>query len=273
MTDHYFETDFVKMHYYKFGNGPEYMLCFHGFGMHGKQFRILEEKLGHKYTFIGFDLLFHKQTELKDERLEVIKKGITKQQLAEVITQFCAYENIDKFSVIGYSMGTHYATGLVEEMPERIKEYIVAAPSCLNPGAVIRFFGKHPVGNKMLEKLILSEKAALNLLRLFKGLRLIDANVRDILFKEVNTPKLRFALYASFTSLKRFETDEAKLIQALTTHGIKSIFIFGKRDRNYLPKIGNGFFRKYTPTEVVVLDENHEMINQNFATRLASLLS
>lgn len=272
MTDHYFENSFIKLHYYKFGKGPTPMLCFHGFGMHGKQFRVLEEKLGHHYTFWGFDLLFHKQTVLKDSSLDTLKKGVTKKQLKEVIHAFCEHEHITSFSVIGYSMGTHYATALVEEMPERIKEYIVAAPSSLNPGAIARFFGKNKIGNKILEKLILSEKAALNLLSLFKRLRLIDAVVRDILFKEVNTPELRFALYASFTSLRRFETDENKFIHALKVHQIKSIFIFGKRDKNYLPAIGKAFFKKYKPTALIILDENHEMINQNFASRLADLL-
>ena len=35
MTDHYFENDWVTLHYYKFGNGPKVMLGFHGYGMHG----------------------------------------------------------------------------------------------------------------------------------------------------------------------------------------------------------------------------------------------
>lgn len=273
MTNHFFENSFIKLHYYKFGTGTTNMLCFHGFGMHGKQFKILEEKLGHKYTFWGFDLLFHKQTILKDSSLDTIKKGVTKKQLADVVNAFCEYERITSFSVIGYSMGTHYATGVVEEMPERVKEYIVAAPSSLNPGGIIRFFGKNKIGNKILEKLILNEKATLNLLSLFKRLRIIDASVTDILYKEVSTPELRFALYASFTSLKRFETNEDRLINGLKTHQIKSIFIFGKRDKNYLPTIGDEFFKKYKPTEIIILDETHEMINQNFATRLADLLS
>jgi len=272
MTDHYFENSFIKLHYYKFGKGAEHMLCFHGFGMHGKQFRILEEKLGHKYTFWGFDLLFHKETSIKDQCLPTIKKGLTKKQLADVFTEFCLHQHIDQFSVIGYSMGTHYATVLAEEMPERIKEYIVAAPSSVEPGAIIRFFSENRLGNKIIEKLILSEKATLNLLSLFKRLRLIDSVVRDILFKEVNTPELRFAIYACLTYLRPLETDENKLIHALTTHQIKSIFIFGKKDKNYLPSIGDAFFKKYTPTKIVILDENHEMINPAFASTLADLL-
>lgn len=272
MTEHYFENSFIKLHYYKFGNGPEHMLCFHGFGMHGKQFRVLEEKLGHKYTFWGFDLLFHKETELKDNSLPTIKKGISKDQLAAVFIEFCASEQIDSFSVIGYSMGSHYATVLVEKIPERIKEYLVAAPSSIEPGPVIRFFSENRVGNKIIEKLLMSEKATLSLLSLFKRLRIIDAVSRDILFKEVNTPALRFAIYGCLTYLRPLETDESRLINALDAHNIKSYFFFGKRDKNFLPSIGDAFFKKFTPTKIIALDENHEMINEHFASHLARLL-
>lgn len=273
MTDHYFENDFIKLHYYKFGNGPKNMLCFHGFGMHGKQFKVLEDKLGHLYTFWGFDLPFHKQTVLKDQSIPTIKKGYTKTQLTNTIVAFCAHEHITSFSVIGYSMGTHFATILVEEIPERVNEYIVAAPSSLNPGRLIRFFSKNKIGNKILEKLILNGKATISLLNLFKKLRFIDAEVRTILYNEVATPELRLAMYGCFTSLRRLETNEDKLIQSLNAYHIKSIFIFGKRDRNYLPTIGKAFFKKYKPTEVIILDENHEMINKNFAAKLADLLA
>ena len=43
---------------------------------------------------------------------------------------------------------------------------------------------RYCLSNKLLEKLMLSEKATLNLLSVFKKLRLIDAVGRDILFKE-----------------------------------------------------------------------------------------
>ena len=74
MTDHYFENALVKLHYYKFGNGPQIMLCFHGYGMHGKQFKILEgTALASKYTFYGFDLFFHR---LQIERRRFLHRRI-----------------------------------------------------------------------------------------------------------------------------------------------------------------------------------------------------
>ncbi|RVU01398.1 alpha/beta hydrolase [Mucilaginibacter limnophilus] len=272
MTDYYFENGLVKLHYYKFGEGPQPMLCFHGFGMHGKQFISLEPALGKKYTFYGFDLFFHKQTKLHDQSLAAVKKGISKQELAALIIDFCAHLHINRFSVIAYSMGTHYATAVTEILGRRIDEYILAAPSSVYPGAIIRLFSKNKTGNKLLEKLVLSKRALINMLNAIKFLRLIDKVGRNILYNEIATAELRFNFYACFTYLRFLETNEEKLIKSLTENNIRSIFIFGKRDKMYPPTIGKAFFAKLKQAEVVILDENHEMINQNFVSTLSRLL-
>jgi len=248
------------------------MLCFHGYGMHGKQFISLEPALGNKYTFIGFDLFFHKETKLQDQTLTAVKSPITKKAFAGLIAEFCAFENIGRFSVIGYSMGSHFATVVVEEIGERVDEYIVAAPSSINPGLLIRAFSKYKLGNKLLERFTQSERALINVLNFSKRLGLIDDVGRNILYKEIDTPELRFILYASFTYLRLFETDEGKLIQVLVKQNIRSIFIFGKRDAMYPPRIGKKFLKKLPKAEVIILDKNHEMIDKDFIAALSGLL-
>ena len=89
-----------------------------------------------------------------------------------------------------------------------VNEYIISAPSSVNPGVLIRYFSKNRIGNKLLEKLVLNEKALLTMLRLFKGLGLVDKVSHDILCKEVSTAELRFNLYACFTYLRFLETDD-----------------------------------------------------------------
>jgi len=272
MTDHYFENEFVNLHYYKYGSGPKTMLCFHGYGMHGKQFKILESSLGEKYTFYGFDLFFHKETRLKDQSLWAIKKGITKKELAALVVEFCRFENIDRFSVIAYSMGTHYATVVTEELGDLVDEYIVAAPSCLNPGRVIPFFSRNKLGNKVLEKLTLHKSALINMLKLFKGVRIINSEAYNILYKEIGTPELRFNCYACFTYLRFFDTNNNLLLKIFDERNIKTIFIFGKRDQSFPPGIGQAFIDKIKNAEVVILDEGHEMIKRDFVNALNRLL-
>ena len=249
------------------------MLCFHGFGMHGKQFRDLESELGNKYTFWGFDLFFHKATKLKGQSLATVKTGLTKRALAKFILDFCIAHNINRFSVIGYSMGSHYATTIAEELPEMINEYIVAAPSSIKPGNIIRFFSRNKVGNKIIEKISLSKDAMVRLLNIFQRTRLIDDEGHGILLKEIETHELRFNLYASLTYLRFLTTDEAKLISALNNHPIRSIFIFGRGDKSYPLSIGKTFLPHIKNAEILNLNEGHEMINKRFAKVLGDLLS
>ncbi len=174
-----------------------------------------------------------------------------------MILAFCRHEKIGSFSVIGYSVGSHYATAVVEELPAMVGAYIIAAPSSINPGMLIQFFGKIKAGNKDLEKLMLSEKAMTRIISFFKWSRFIDATGRDILHKEVGTPELRVCLICFFfTYLRLLEADENKLIELLNLYKIKSIFIFGRYDKMYLPGIGKKFFSKFKPDEVIVLDES-----------------
>jgi pimeloyl-ACP methyl ester carboxylesterase len=272
LTSHFYNTDFVDLHYYKYGKGEEHMLCFHGFGMHGKQFIALEPNLGNKYTFWGFDLFFHKATRLKDQSLNTIKTGLTKKQLADFIMEFCNAHNIQRFSVVGYSMGTHYATAIVEELPEMINDYILAAPASINPGNVLRFFSRGKFGNRIIEKVSLSENAMFNLLKLLRKVRIIDAEGYRILLKEIETHELRFNLYANLTYLRFLLTDERKLIHALNSYSIRSVFIFGQRDSAYPLKMGKTFLAQIKNAEVFNLDEGHELINKRFAKVLGDLL-
>ncbi len=273
MTSHYFENELVKMHYYQFGNGKKAMLCFHGYGMHGKQFRHLEENLGNDYTFYGFDLFFHKQTRLIDESVINVKKGISKKELTNFFLRFCSSKSIDDFSVLAYSMGSFYACTLAEEAPERINELIIAAPASFKPGKVVTFLSRNKIGNVLLERLALSSNGMTGLLALLKKVNVIDKNAYEILYREIATPQLRFAFFACASYLRFLKLDTEKFLTALNHHQTKSIFIFGSRDKSYPAKIGQSIIPKIKQAKQLVLDENHDMINKNFAEKLAILLN
>lgn len=273
MTNHYFENQLVKMHYYQFGTGAKTMLCFHGFGMHGKQFRHLEELFGSEYTFYGFDLFFHKETKLKNESVANVKKGITKKELTHLFLAFCESKSIGKFSVIAYSMGSFYACTLAEETPERIEEFIVAAPASFEPGKIVTFLSRDKTGNKLLERLALSNSGMTGLLSLLKRIKVLDAKAYEILFREIATQQLRFAFFACATYLRFLKLDEQKFIAQLNKHQIKSIFIFGTRDKSYPAKIGRTVIPKIKLAKQLMIDENHDMVNKNFAQQLSALLN
>ncbi|HEX7366733.1 MAG TPA: alpha/beta hydrolase [Pelobium sp.] len=273
MINHYFENALVKLHYYQFGSGKKAMLCFHGYGMHGKQFKHLEASLGAEYTFYGFDLFFHKETKLADESIFNVKNGISKKRLTQLFLDFCESKGIENFSIIAYSMGSFYACTLVEEAPQRINELIVAAPASLKPGKIITFLSSNAFGNKLLEQLALRDNLMLGTLKLLKKIRIIDRKAYEILFREIATPELRFAFFACASYLRFLKLDAEKFVQQLNQHQIKSIFIFGKRDTSFPAKIGETIIPKIKLAKQIIIDENHDMVNNNFAQTLSTLLN
>jgi pimeloyl-ACP methyl ester carboxylesterase len=228
--------------------------------------------MGDQYTFYGFDLFFHKETILRDQSVTAVKKGISKSRLAALFKDFCEKTGVDRFSIIAYSMGSHYATSLVEEMPEQIEELFIAAPSSLKPGKIITFLSANRLGNKVFERMALSDRGMTGLLSVLKKIKIIDQKAYDILFREISTPDLRFSFYACTSYLRFLKLNAEKFIDKLNEHKIRSIFIFGERDRNYPPEIGEAVIPKINLARQLVINENHDMINRNFANVLSGLL-
>jgi hypothetical protein len=170
-------------------------------------------------------------------------------------------------------MGSHYATTLVEEIPERVNELFIAAPSSFKPGKIITFLSSNKIGNKLLERLALSNNGMTDLLSILKRIRAIDQEAYDILLREVATPELRFSFYACASYMRFLNLNVPKFIENLNQHQIKSIFVFGKRDKSYPSKIGNSIIPKIALGKQVIINEDHNMINLNLGHTLSEMLN
>ncbi len=251
----------VKLAYYKFGIGTKAMLCFHGFGMHGRQFSLLEKAYGQEYTFYGFDLYFHEQTELTSNSLDTVKKGLNKQLLSEIIEGFCVKNAILRFSMIAYSMGTHYASTLLEHIPGRIDLFIAIAPSFLKPARILTLLGQNKLANNVLKKLIFSHSGLENLLKLSRRLGMVDEKGYEILAKEIATPTLRYNFYACITYLRFLSLDSKTFIEKANLEKIRIIFIFGSTDTSYPSTMNDGVLEALDQSEKLIVSGGHELIN------------
>jgi pimeloyl-ACP methyl ester carboxylesterase len=272
MTDHFFSHKMVNLHYYKFGNGPKAMLCFHGYGMHGKQFSVLKDKFGDEFTFYGFDLFFHKETKLQDQSIKHIKKGLAKTDFCDLITSFCLDQNIDRFCVMSYSLGTHYATVLAEKESKRIDHLFILAPSFLKIQPVLKVCAENMIANLAFRKLFLSKYGISIALNFCKKTKVIDAKGHAILKKEMATPDLRYAFYANVTYLRHLLIKKDELIAALNAYNVKCHFLFGAKDKMYPEHLADEMIAKLNFASKTTLDEDHDMVNGNLPAKIHNLI-
>ena len=268
MTDHFFKHPLVNLHYYRFGTGPKIMLCFHGLGMHGKQFTVLEKELGTEYTFFGFDLFFHKETALVDNSLAAIKRGISQDVLAALFADFCDDQGVSRFSIMSYSMGTFYAAALIRYIPGRIDDVFFIAPSFLKTPRVLDFLANNKPANFLFEKLLLSENGLKTLLKLCLKTHIVDQNNYEILYREIATAKLRFDFYANVTYLKHMNVDYKILATAINKANIHCYFIFGKKDRSIPPANARKLIPRLNTAKMNVIEEGHDLVNSRLTKKI-----
>lgn len=272
MTAQFFNHPLVNLHYYQFGNGPKAMLCFHGYGMHGKQFSILAASFGSEYTFYGFDLFFHQQTLLQNQSISMVKKGLPKADFCKLMSDFCQAKQIDRYSIISYSLGTHYATVLAEAQADKIEQLFILAPAFLNVFKPFKVLAKNTIANFAFRKLFLSKNGVRITLSVCKKIGFLDAKNHQILTKELLTPALRFAFYANVTYLRYLQPNLDDLVNALNENQVRSFFIFGERDYLYPKQLADAILPKLKLAKQMVLDEDHDMVNQNLPARLSQLM-
>jgi pimeloyl-ACP methyl ester carboxylesterase len=67
-----------KAHYHEYGSGSKPLLAFHGYGMTGRQFHVLENSILQEYHVYGFDHFFHGESKLSDWTEQQIVEGMPK---------------------------------------------------------------------------------------------------------------------------------------------------------------------------------------------------
>lgn len=106
---------------HRFGNGPELLIAFHGFGDRGRLFAALEPFLGKHYTIVAPDLPFHGETQWT-------RKTFSKEDLLKLVHSILEQEGKTQFSLMGYSFGARLAMAMTPELLENLQTLYLLAP-------------------------------------------------------------------------------------------------------------------------------------------------
>lgn len=261
----YFKTETANFHYYKYGNGEKVMLAFHGFGMRGTQFSILEEALGQKYTIYSFDLFFHGETQLFDTSREAVKKSINKKEFAQDMLNFLESINYHehKFSLLSYSIGSKLALSLISEIPNQIDEAYFIAPDGIKPNLLLETGSKNRILNHFFWRLVYSPKTVKYLLYKLFQFKYIDASLHHILSNEFKTTKTRLTSYNTITYFAELSLNKKLLIQQINDAEISTHLYFGTKDVLFPPKIGKDFTKNLKNSNLYIIDDGHDLVKQN----------
>ena len=269
-----FETDSSTLHYYEYGTGDEILLAFHGFGMRGTQFKVLENAFSKKYKIISFDLFFHGDTLIKNNSVQNIRKGLQSKQFAQQISSFLTnkYPDVAKVSLLSYSIGTRMALCLIENMPQQIDSVYLIAPDGIEPNRLLKLGGANFLINRLFYKLVYSPKTVHFLLNSLLKFNYIDDAIHRILKAEFGTTETRLACYNTITYYAQLSFNRQKIAEAINKNNLNCHLYFGTKDKLFPSKIGERFGKMLNKANVHIFNDGHELVNSTMNNYLANQL-
>lgn len=238
------------------------MLAFHGFGMKGTQFSVLEPVFSERYTIYSFDLFFHGQTELLDKSLDTIRGGMSSADFGVQIAEFIQKMGFEKVSLLSYSMGALMALSVIEHLPTQVNEAFFIAPDGLRPNKLLQVGSGNIIVNRIFHKLVYSPKTVAVILNSLLKYRYIDHSLHRILQGEFGTEATRLTCYQAITYHAKIRFNKTRLATIINQHKIKTYFYFGETDRLFPPSIGKEFSAMLENSSLNILNTGHELVNK-----------
>jgi pimeloyl-ACP methyl ester carboxylesterase len=249
-----------KAHFHEYGEGQKPILAFHGYGMTGKQFHVLEKSILQDYHIYGFDHFFHDESKIDNWTEQKIIAGMPKAMVRGYVEEWFKLYGRQRFSVMGYSIGANLALILVEDYADLIDEIILMAPDGLSVYKGFHFLMHQPLGRLFFKRIAKSNWLATTMLNALKKVGFIDDSLYQIANNEMDTPKKRLDVYYTLNLIRLLKPDTEKLAALINQHKISCKLIFGQHDGLFPKTAALPFIQKLNNAEVHELPLGHWLV-------------
>lgn len=259
------------VHYHEYGMGVKPMLAFHGYGMTGKQFHVLQQSVLQKYHVYGFDHFFHGESKLSGWTEKQILAGMPKAMVRSYIEEWFKVHGKQRISLMAYSIGANFVLVLLEDYAELIDEVILMAPDGLAGYIGFRVLQHHWAGRSLFKSITKSKWLAPSVLNALKKLKVIDSDLHTIAYNEIDTPKKREDVFYTLNLIRYLQPDIQKVAAQINKHHIKCLFIFGRDDLLFPKKAALPVIELIENAEVHEVPMGHWLVTAALDTYLVNL--
>ncbi|UTW63002.1 alpha/beta hydrolase [bacterium SCSIO 12741] len=218
-----------KIEYCTFGEGPEVLLSFHGFGKHFRDFEAMVPTLGQRFRFVSVHLLFHGES-IPDE---VPNRPIAfeRSDLMELLHVLKKDEGFDRFSLLGYSLGGKLVLTLAEMVPEQIDHVFLIAPDGVGINPWYYFSSRTALGQRLHHWSIQNHTVIDGLYQIVMGFKIVPKNLTQFAYDMLKDHDHSTLIYNTWLTYRRLIPDQDKLVNDLAKHEVNIQFFVGIRDQ------------------------------------------
>lgn len=251
----------IRLHYNKNGSGDEAMLTFPGFGQQTGAYAPLNQALSERYSFYNFDLFFHGKSRYAS------RKPISKTRWIELINGFLQAEQIDRFSIAGFSMGCRLVFPVIEKYGARIDKVILIAPDGIKLIFWYRLATRRPF-RRLFKIILFRPRLFMGGLRLLHKTRLVNSKLVAIVEKQMRSRAGRYLAYRTWTTLRKMKVSRGRLIHTLNKYAISVEVIIASHDPLIPGKPVRAFAEKLSRAELTEIKSSHFQLLEKSAETL-----
>ena len=253
-----------------YGQGPQAVIAFHGFGGTGRNFEPLAPALADRFTTYAVDIFFHGESRFPGGRSA--DEPITPEEFTALMIDFMDHLGLKKILMMGFSLGGRLALSCIERLPERCSGLWLFAPDGLVRFPWYRAASKWAWGRSLYKRFVHDPRRVHWLMDTSHSMRLITERRHKFLKGHTSDAVRRQLVYDVWLSLRLLEPDLGMVGAHLKKYGLRAEVFLGRFDKVILPRWGRNL-KRHAPEQVHVhlLDTGHQVVTAGLGARLAEL--
>jgi pimeloyl-ACP methyl ester carboxylesterase len=244
------------MEYMVYGNGENTVLAFHGFDNDAEDFLVFKDIFKASNRFVCINLFYHGRSSCDVPAEEA---NFTPHELKKVMDLLFEKLKIDRFSLLGYSLGGRVCLQLLTLFPERVVSVMLLAPDGLKLNRWYRFLTSTQLGRKLFQRTVNRPAIFMKLAKALKSLRLIGEKQLNFAVHQFDTIEKRRKVYAVWMIFRYLMPDHTVVLRLVDDHAIRVELYFGKRD-TIIPVSFAKRFQNSRNIKVHTLDAGHYLM-------------
>ncbi|MFC0185247.1 Pimeloyl-ACP methyl ester carboxylesterase [Pseudarcicella hirudinis] len=251
----------LKLNYQKFGKGKNILLSFHGIGQDSSCFSDFGNLHKDKFTIYAFDLPFHGKSEFQNTD----NQPIPKKQIAAFFEKFLESHQIEKFSLMGYSIGGRFVLTLTEVFHKKINTVYLVAPDGISESWIYRLATRNIFTRKVFKWVVFNPVPFEVLAKFLVSLGFVNKSVVRFSQKMLDNDKKRKLIYDSWISFRSLRFNLQDLAKIINKEKLKIIFCMGKFDTVLPKKSIDPLFKKLKVKKIIIFDAGHTKLMEKVA--------
>ena len=180
---------------------------------------------GNQFTVFAMDLFSHGNSQYVSREL------LTKTDWQRLIGAFLQSQDIQRFSLVGFSLGGRFALATVEAFADRLDQLILIAPDGITRNGWYSLATNSGVGRRLFRYLLRHLPMLTAIGHTMTRLGLLNRTVMRFAEISLGTVEQRDLVYRSWTQFRLIHPDLNAIGSLLTTYPVQVRFFTGAFDR------------------------------------------